>query len=120
MLPARGPLRLKVKIQPGEQLTVEEAQDFYLSIDVANPSRRAIQLDMGQSALLVNGKPLKQWKGTAATLPTDGKWRELLPGQSFHFLFKFASKVRVAPGEYGLVLRVGDSSSATVKLLVQP
>ncbi len=120
LVPAHGPLRLEVKVEPSDHLSVEDARDFYLSIDVANPSRRAIAIDMTQSVLQVNGKPLKQWKGTAASLPTDGKWRDLLPGQSVHFLFKFANKVKVAPGEYGFVLRVGESNSATVKLEVHP
>ena len=117
---AQGPLELKLTISPGDDLTMREAEEFYLSVSVKNPTRRPIVPDLQSSDLLVNGKRLKYWRDTVADLPNAGAWRELPPGRNVEFIFKVAEKVKVKPGDYVFVLQAGRSASQSVRLHVRP
>jgi hypothetical protein len=118
--PAHGPLELKLTLSPGDDLTMSEAEGFFLSVSVKNPTRRPILPDLQSSDLLVNGKRLKYWRDTVADLPTAGAWRELPPGRNVEFIFKVAEKVKVKPGDYVFVLQAGRSASPSVRLHVRP
>jgi hypothetical protein len=113
-------LKLSVLVHPATRVTSDQARDMYLSFELTNTGSESVKADIGDSVLLVNGKPLKQWASTMAELGPAERAKNLAPKETMRFHFKFAKKVVVKPGEYTFEISVGARRSDRVVVTVTP
>ena len=119
-LSAESSLKMSVSVHPATRVTPDQAREMYLSFELTNTGAQDVKADLGESVLLVNGKPLKQWASTMAELGPAERAKNLAPNETLRFHFKFARKVVVKPGEYSFEIKLGEKRSDRVVVTVTP
>src|SRR5438045_3933636 len=84
--PAKGPA-LWAAISVNEPVVEWEVTGgpFTISFGLVNDGDKAVDPEVGQSQLLVNGKGLKDWGFIIGNGPRDNRWTKLPPGDYLSF-----------------------------------
>jgi hypothetical protein len=114
-------LELTVRAEPRAQISRAELSRFALHFVVRNVGTTEIDPQLGNSELLVNGRPWSGWPLTINNGPIDQRWDRLPPRDQLEFGRALSGALfEAGPGRYEIVLRTSGVQSRPLVVTVTP
>jgi hypothetical protein len=108
-------IRAKLTLEPASVLSGAETKDLRLQIRLENVGTDAIDAPWNRTTLLLDGKPLSEWKELRETLPQ----KSIAPKQAVEMSYQPSEKAVIKPGSYEFVLEVAGGRSEPAVLTVE-
>ena len=104
-------IEIQIIAEPRE-ITMDELDRFQVGVEATNRGNRAVDPKLYDIVLLVDGVHNYGWDLAIQNSPREDAWWKLGPGESISASWPLGEAMFSRPGEYEIVLRLGDQESA--------
>jgi hypothetical protein len=101
---------IKLLVVP-ERLSMSQRRTFQAGLEAVNRGSTAIDPELSNATLTVDGQRSEAWDRAVQDGPTDAPWRRLSPEQRLSIWWPLGDRMFDHPGRYQLVLKLGDRES---------
>ena len=90
---------------------MSQRRTFQAGLEAVNRGTTAIDPELSNATLTVDGQRSEAWDRAVQDGPTDAPWRRLSPEQRLSIWWPLGDRMFDHPGRYQLVLKLGDRES---------